>query len=108
MSIKESDWKIFCEIKNEAIQLYCERQLSQVIETITNESELADERFHFMCKYAQASQKQMKLIFDGHSRSSAFIQLILMYEENLISLSQFERLSDELKKEIMSTLERRA
>ena len=41
MSIKESDWKVFCEIKKEAIQLYCTRQLNEVIETITDESELA-------------------------------------------------------------------
>ncbi len=80
-SIKESDWKVFCEIKNEAIQLYCSRQLNEVIETITDESELAGERFHFMCQYSKTSEKQMKLIFDGHPRNKAFIQLMLMCEK---------------------------
>ncbi|APC87761.1 hypothetical protein FORC22_1900 [Vibrio parahaemolyticus] len=108
MSIKESDWKVFCEIKNEAIQLYCTRQLNEVIETITDESELAGERFHFMCQYSKTSEKQMKLIFDGHSRNKAFIQLMLMCEENLVAPEQFERLSDEVKKDITSLLEKRA
>ncbi|MGI2831125.1 hypothetical protein [Vibrio alginolyticus] len=108
MSIKESDWKVFCEIKNEAIQLYCSRQLKEVIETITDESELAGERFHFMCQYSKTSKKQMQFIFDGHSRNKAFIQLMLMCEENLVAPEQFERLSDKLKKDITELLERRA
>ncbi|OJI30626.1 hypothetical protein VV99743_03335 [Vibrio vulnificus] len=108
MNIKESDWKVFCEIKNEAIQLYCKRQLTEVINTITDESELVGERYHFMCQYAKASEKQMKLIFDGHSRSKAFIQLMLMCEENLVTQEKFERLSDELKKDISELVGRRA
>ncbi|OLQ95825.1 hypothetical protein BIY21_20485 [Vibrio ponticus] len=108
MSIKESDWKVFCEIKKEAIQLYCARQLNEIIETITDESQPAGERFHFMCRYSKTSEKQMKFIFDGHSRNKAFIQLMLMCEENLVAEAQFERLSDELKKEMMALLERRA
>ncbi|HCE3710827.1 TPA: hypothetical protein NG678_004545 [Vibrio parahaemolyticus] len=107
-SIKESDWKVFCEIKNEAIQLYCSRQLNEVIETITDEPELAGERFHFMCQYSKTSEKQMKLIFDGHPRNKAFIQLMLMCEENLVAPEQFERLSDEFKKDITALLEKRA
>ncbi|WP_045382252.1 hypothetical protein [Vibrio campbellii] len=108
MNIKESDWKIFCEIKKEAIQLYCTKQLTEVINTITDESELAEERFHFMCQYSKASEKQMKLIFDGHSRSKAFMQLMLMCEENLVTQEQFERLSDEIKKDISELVGRRA
>ena len=108
MNIKESDWKIFCEIKSEAVQLFCTHQLYEVIKTITDESESVGERFHFMCEYSRESQKQMKLIFDGHSRSRAFIQLMQMCEEGLVVPKQFERLSEELKKDITNTLERRA
>jgi hypothetical protein len=61
-----------------------------------------------MCQYAKASEKQMKLIFDGHSRSKAFIQLMLMCEENLVTQEKFERLSDELKKDISELVGRRA
>ncbi|MEZ8168025.1 hypothetical protein A152_0023080 [Vibrio tasmaniensis 1F-187] len=78
MNIKESDWKIFCEIKREAAQLFCTRQLDEAIKAITDESESVGERFHFMC------------------------------EEGLVVPKQFERLSEELKKDITNTLERRA
>ncbi|MEZ8275073.1 hypothetical protein AB4291_18685 [Vibrio cyclitrophicus] len=61
-----------------------------------------------MCQHSKESQKQMKLIFDGHSRNRAFIQLMQMCEEGLVAPEQFERLSDELKKDITSILERRA
>jgi hypothetical protein len=108
LSIKESDWKVFCKIKKEAVQLYCTRQLNEIIETISDESVLAGERFHFMCQHSKTAEKQMKLIFDGHSRNKAFIQLMLMCEENLVAADQFERLSNELKKDITQLLERRA
>ncbi|WP_060982762.1 hypothetical protein [Vibrio splendidus] len=108
MNIKEFDWKIFCEIKSEAAQRFCTRQLDEAIKTITDESVPVGERFNFMCQHSKESQKQMKLIFDGHSRSNAFIQLMQMCEEGLVEPEQFERLSEELKKDITSILERRA
>ena len=108
MNIKESDWKIFCEIKSEAAQRFCTRQLDEAIKTITDESVPVGERFNFMCQHSKESQKQMKLIFDGHSRSNAFIQLMQMCAEGLVAPEQFERLSEELKKDITSILERRA
>ncbi|CAH7166898.1 conserved hypothetical protein [Vibrio chagasii] len=108
MNIKESDWKIFCEIKSEAAQVFCARQLDEAIKTITDESVPVGERFNFMCQHSKESQKQMKLIFDGHSRSNAFIQLMQMCAEGLVTPEQFERLSEELKKDITSILERRA
>ncbi|MEZ8281983.1 hypothetical protein AB6C51_17265 [Vibrio splendidus] len=108
MNIKESDWKIFCGIKSEAAQRFCTRQLDEAIKTITDESEPVGKRYNFMCQHSKESQKQMKLIFDGHSRNGAFIQLMQMYEEGLVAPEQFERLSEDLKKDIMSILERRA
>ncbi|KNH13674.1 hypothetical protein ACS79_06720 [Vibrio lentus] len=108
MNIKESDWKIFCEIKSEAAQRFCTRQLNEAIKTITDEAVPVGERFNFMCQHSKESQKQMKLIFDGHSRSCAFLQLMQMCAEGLVAPEKFERLSDELKKDITSILERRA
>ncbi|MEZ9058115.1 hypothetical protein [Vibrio pelagius] len=108
MNIKESDWKIFCEIKREAAQVFCTRQLDEAIKTITDESEPVGERFDFMCQHSKESQKEMKFIFDGHSRSRAFIQLMQMCEDSLVAPEQFERLSEELKNDITSSLDRRA
>ena len=108
MNIKESDWKIFCEIKREAAQVFCTRQLDEAIKTITDESEPVGERFNFMCQHSKESQNRMKFIFDGHSRSRAFIQLMQMCEDGLVAPEQFERLSEELKKDITSIIESRA
>ncbi|WP_086776011.1 hypothetical protein, partial [Vibrio coralliirubri] len=101
MNIKESDWKIFCEIKSEAAQRFCTRQLDEAIKTITDEAEPVGERFNFMCQHSKESQKQMKSIFDGHSRSRAFIQLMQMCEEGLVAPEQFERLSGALLRNSM-------
>ena len=108
MNIKESDWKIFCEIKSEAAKVFCTRQLNEATKMITDESEPVGERFNFMCQHSKESQKRMKFIFDGHSRSRAFIQLMQMCKDGLVEPEQFGRFSEELKKDITSILERRA
>ncbi|RJX75382.1 hypothetical protein DZ860_01495 [Vibrio sinensis] len=108
MGITEADWKVFCEIKNSAIHKYCTEQLNEVINNITDESVVAGERFHFMCQYSKRAEKQMRAIFDGHSRSYAFIQLLLMCEEDLVDAESILRLSDELQKDITIHLSRRA
>ncbi|QFT10128.1 hypothetical protein [Vibrio sp. THAF190c] len=54
MNIKESD----CEIKREAAQVFCTRQLDEAIKTITDESEPVGERFNFMCQHSKESQKR--------------------------------------------------
>lgn len=108
MSIKESDWKVFCEIKDAAIQRYCTKQLNDVIDSMSDESELPSERFHFLCEHVKTSQKTMRQIFDGHSRNNAFIQLMLMCEEELVTAEEFERFSDELRDDVTKLLRRRS
>lgn len=108
MNIKQSDWNIFCEIKSQAFEQYCDQALNGVIERITDKSASAVDRFEFMREKTNETQAFIMRTFDGHSRSQAFTQLMLMCEAKLVAPEQFERLSDEMKTQIRDIIEHRA
>ncbi len=97
--MKESDWKIFKEIKNKAIEAYCTQALEEFAEIIEDEKEHVHNRFLLIYKLAKNRDKQMNLIFDYDSRSKASIQLLLIRGEGLADDQLLKRLSDDFLKE---------
>lgn len=95
-NIKESDWKIFKEIKENAIILFCEHALDEFNEAINNKSQNPHNRYLLVYKLVQNRDKQMQLLFDGHSRSKAALQLIAIRGEGLADENLLNKLSDEL------------
>ena len=67
--MKESDWKIFKQIKEKAIELFCSQALEEFEEVITNKNEHVHNRYLLLYKLVQNRDKQMQLLFDEHSRS---------------------------------------
>jgi hypothetical protein len=95
--MKESDWKVFTEIKGKAIEEYCTLALAESQEVISDEKNHVHERYLFLYKLLQNSNKKMALIFDGHSRSKAWIQLIAIRSEGLADKELLAKLSDEFR-----------
>jgi hypothetical protein len=94
--MKESDWKKFKQIKERAIELFCDRALDEFEEVITNNKEHPHDRYLLLYKLVQNRDKQMQLLFDGHSRSKAPLQLLAMRGEDLVEKKQLDKLSREL------------
>ena len=80
--MKESDWRLFKQIKEKAIEHFCQRVLG-------------DKRYLLLYKLVQNRDKQMQLLFDVHSRSQAPIQLTAIRSEGLADESLLSKLSDE-------------
>ena len=95
-NIKESDWKIFKKIKENAITLFCERALEEFDEAINNNKNDPHNRYLLLYKLVQNRDKQMQLLFDGHSRSRAILQLIAIRGEGLADEDLLGKLSSEL------------
>ena len=93
--IKESDWKIFKKIKENAISLFCERALEEFDEAINRNKNNPHNRYLLLYELVQNRDKQMQLLFDDHSRSKAAIQLIAIRGEKLADESLLSKLSDE-------------
>ncbi len=92
--MKESDWKVFVEIKDKAIEKYCTLALEESQEVISDTKVHVHNRYLFLYKLLQNSNKKMALIFDGHSRSKAWIQLIAIRSEGLADEALLSKLSD--------------
>jgi hypothetical protein len=97
--MKESDWKVFTELKDKAIEKYCTLALEESQEVISDQKEHVHNRYLYLYKLLQNSNKKMALLFDGHSRSKAWIQLIAIRSEGLADEELLAQLSDEFRNE---------
>ena len=95
--MKESDWKIFKAIKEEAIEKFCEKSLAAFKEIIDDESKHVHERYLLNYKLVVNRDKQMALLFDDHSRSKALLQLLAIRREGLANEELISKLSDEFR-----------
>jgi len=97
--MKESDWKVFTVLKDKAIEKYCTLALEESQEVISDNKEHVHNRYLYLYKLLQNSNKKMSLLFDGHSRSKAWIQLIAIRSEGLADEELLSKLSDEMLEE---------
>jgi len=97
--MKESDWKIFKQIKQRAIEKYCEHALQEFSEIINDDKEHVHNRFLLIHGLAKNRAKEMGLIFDYDSRSKAPVQLMLIRREGLADSQLLNNLSDDFLQE---------
>lgn len=97
--MKETDWKIFVKIKDKAIEKYCEIALIEFREAMDNEDEHIHNRYLLNYELVKNRDKQMSLLFDGHSRSKAWLQLLAIRGEGLADEELVAKLSDEFREQ---------
>ena len=93
--MKESDWKIFKQIKEKAIELFCNNALAEYEEIIKSKNEESKETYTYLYRLVINKDKQMALLFDGHSRSKASLQLLAIRGEGLADETLLKKLSDD-------------
>ena len=93
--LRESDWKLFTKIKDDAIEQFCEKSFSEFREILEDESKTVHERYLQHFKAVINKDKQMSLVFDGHSRSKAWLQMLFIRRAGLANENLLSQLSDE-------------
>lgn len=93
--MKESDWKIFKQIKEKALEKYCENALADFSAIISNDKDHACDRYTELYKLVRERDKELGKIFDDHSRSKATLQLLLIRKVGLADDELLQQLSDE-------------
>lgn len=96
--MKESDWKKFKKIKEQAIERFCAEAIAEFGEAIGEEGMSNHGKYLYLFKLVQNADKRLSTLFDSHSRSRAQLQLALMRSEGLVKSHELEGLSDELLK----------
>ena len=93
--MKESDWKIFKQIKEKALEKFCQESLNEFEEAINNIEENAHTRYTLVYRLVQNRDKRLALLFDEHSRSYASIQLTALRGEGLVDEELLKKLSSD-------------
>ena len=96
--MKESDWKKFKKLKEIALDRFCAKALSEFSDAIEDKENTNHGKYLYLYKLVENTDKHLSLLFDGHSRSKAPIQFMLIREEGLIENVELEGLSDEFLK----------
>ncbi|MEJ6080517.1 hypothetical protein MT391_18590 [Vibrio sp. 1-Bac 57] len=95
--MKESDWEIFKSIKEIAIEKYCNLVLEASQTVISKQDESAHNKYLLIYKLLQKRDEKMAALFDGHSRSRAWPQLLAIRSEGLADQTLLTELSDEFR-----------
>ena len=93
--MKESDWKIFKEIKENAIQAFCNIALDEFEAVIKEKNENAQEAYILLYRLVINRDKHMAQLFDDHSRSKAPLQLLAIRGEGLADEALLRKISEE-------------
>jgi len=96
--MKESDWKKFKKIKEQALERFCADAMADFEEAIHQKDVSYHGRYLYLYKLVQNADKRLGLLFDAHSRSKAQIQLIFLRREGLVENQELEGMSADLLK----------
>lgn len=95
--MKESDWKKFTKIKDKAIDTFCNQCFDQYKAIMNDQSKTAHERYAEHYDLVHQRNKRMAHLFDGHSRSGAWLQLLSMRVDGLADKDLVSQLSEEFQ-----------
>jgi hypothetical protein len=93
----EADWKKFTKLKKVALERFCERVLDESRKICDRENTTAHENYLALYEIIQERDKELARLFDGHSRSRADLQLLAMYNFELVSEDDLSQFSEEIR-----------
>jgi hypothetical protein len=98
--IKESDWKIFRQLREVALERFCERVLSEITQLASDTSKTSHERYSAIYRRLLERDKELAKAFDGPRRSVAWFQLVSIQALELLKVEEMERFSEEMRESI--------
>jgi hypothetical protein len=98
--VKESDWKTFRKLVPELRERYLTEKNKGLIAIFMDESRTPTERFWDAREQIEKERKILEACLDGHSRSSMRWYMYLMYRHGMLSDSDLENFSEDLRNTI--------
>ena len=103
MRIAEADWKVFKKVRAEARDRFSRRVLAECEDISRDETKTAHERYVTLYRHVRGRDKEMARIFDDFQRSTALLQLMLMYKHDLLTQEEIEAFSEEVQRSLEDT-----
>lgn len=95
--IRESDWKILRDLKQLALERFCERTLGEIAAITIATSKGAHERYLEVFRLIDRRDEELALAFNDLRRSNAIIKLVAMRVRGFITDEEFQRFSEETR-----------
>jgi hypothetical protein len=98
----ESDWKMFREVREAALDRLCERVLQEARSLISDSTNTHHERFRALFGLVDDRNRDIARAFDGPKRSAMLAQLSVIHGLGLLEPADLARFSDETRETIES------
>lgn len=95
--IKESDWKIFRELRSIALERFCQQILSEIKKIDADSAKSFHQKYLDIFRLIKRRDKEVSRIFDSPRRSRAMIQLAEIQSRDLLSADEYLRFSQEIR-----------
>ena len=104
-NVPESDWKIFRELREVALQRFCERVLEEVVSIVQDSSRSHHERYLAVFRLMQRRDEQLAHAFNDPARSRMIVQLAALHVLGLLAPRELERFTQETRSKVESLTE---
>src|SRR5688572_13632324 len=95
--IRESDWKLFRELRAVALDRFCHRTLAELGRLANDSTKSHHERYLTVFELLRRRDRELADVFDNPGRSTALLQLALIQSRDLLSKEEFARFSPETR-----------
>ena len=94
-NIRESDWKILRDIKNDALDRLCQRILDEITAIANDPDKAAHAKYLKVYKLIHKRDEEIADAFNDLSRSKALFKIAIMNQLGLIKEDELARFSQE-------------
>jgi len=99
-SISEADWKVFRQLRQVALERFCERALSEVGRLASETGKTAHERYLAVFRLFERRDRELAEAFDDARRSTALWQLARIQSHGLLTEDEVRRFSPEAREAV--------
>jgi hypothetical protein len=96
-NIPETDWKVFRELHQVALGRLCDRILAEARTQIEQPTKSAHEKYLDLFKLIHDRNRDLARAFDDFRRSTAIMQIGIIYSMGLFTPEELERFSPETR-----------
>jgi hypothetical protein len=93
--MSESDWRLFRQLRELALERFCERVLAEIGNVSSDPGQSHHERYLAVFRLIRERDKELAAAFDEPRRSTALQQLVLIRSRELLTDDEFARFGRE-------------
>jgi hypothetical protein len=100
--VPESDWKVFRELRQHALERFCKRALEEVETILRGGSRSHHKRYLDVFRLLQTRDDELAQAFNDARRSRMMIQLVAIHASGLLEPDELERFTERTRATVES------